>query len=177
MNLPIFLTAVRVFLIPFFIFFFYQPSPVGPMISAMIFIVASLTDILDGYLARLRSEVTTLGKILDPIADKLLIVSALILLVGEKQIPAWMAIVIVGREFVVTGFRAVAASSGVVIAAEKTGKYKVFLQIVAILLILIDSPPFSSRSAGLFLLSISMILAIVSAVQYFIKFGGQIRDH
>jgi CDP-diacylglycerol--glycerol-3-phosphate 3-phosphatidyltransferase len=170
MNLPNFLTILRVLLIPFFIFFFYQGSTQGSIVSASIFFVASLTDLLDGYLARRRSEVTQFGKFLDPVADKLLIVSALILLVGNGRVPAWMAIIIIGREFAVTGFRAIASSEGVIIAAEGTGKYKMFVQIIAVILLTVDLPSIYFHQVGLLLLMISMVLALFSAGQYFIKF-------
>ncbi|MFQ5949133.1 MAG: CDP-diacylglycerol--glycerol-3-phosphate 3-phosphatidyltransferase, partial [Nitrospiria bacterium] len=176
MNLPNILTITRVLLIPFFIIFFYQPSKMSSVIAASIFTISSFTDILDGYFARLRSEVTQFGKILDPVADKLLIVSALILLVGDKRVPAWIAIIIIGREFAVTGFRAVAASEGVVIAAESTGKYKTFLQIVAIIFLTVDFTSETYHHIGRFLLFVSMILALFSAGQYFVKFGRRVKS-
>lgn len=175
MNLPNILTIIRVVLIPFFIFFFSRPSTRSATIAAVIFLVASLTDLLDGYLARRRKEVTQFGKFLDPVADKLLIVSALILLVANGRVPAWIAIVIVGREFAITAFRAIASSEGVIIAAEGTGKYKMFLQTVAIIFLIIDLPALYFHRIGLFLLLIAMALAIYSAGQYFIKFGRQVN--
>jgi len=152
MNLPNLLTVLRIAMIPFFIFFFYPTAARSSATAASIFLLASLTDILDGYLARRRSEVTQFGKFLDPVADKLLIVSALILLVGNGHVPAWIAIVIIGREFAVTGFRAIASSEGIVIASEGTGKYKMFLQIVAIAFLIIDWPSPYFHQFGLFLL-------------------------
>lgn len=175
MNLPNLLTILRIVMIPFFIFFFYPSSARSPLTAATIFLLASLTDVLDGYLARLRSEVTQFGKFLDPVADKLLIISALILLVGNGRVPAWLAIIIIGREFAVTGFRAIASSEGVIIASEGTGKYKMFLQIVAITFLIIDLPSFYFHQIGLLLLSLSMLLAVYSAGQYFIKFGRSVN--
>ena len=175
MNLPNLLTVLRIAMIPFFIFFFYPTAARSSATAASIFLLASLTDILDGYLARRRSEVTQFGKFLDPVADKLLIVSALILLVGNGHVPAWIAIVIIGREFAVTGFRAIASSEGIVIASEGTGKYKMFLQIVAIAFLIIDWPSPYFHQFGLFLLLISMFLALYSAGQYFIKFGRRVN--
>lgn len=175
MNLPNILTMIRVVLIPFFIFFFSRPSTSSAIIAAVIFLVASLTDLLDGYFARRRKEVTQFGKFLDPVADKLLIVSALILLVANGRVPAWIAIVIIGREFAVTAFRAIASSEGVIIAAEGTGKYKMFLQTVAIIFLITDLPAFYFHEIGLFLLLIATALAIYSAGQYFIKFGRQVN--
>lgn len=176
MNLPNILTVLRVALIPFFIYFFPHPSARNSIIAASIFLVASLTDILDGYLARRRSEVTQFGKFLDPVADKLLIVSALILLVGNGRVPAWIAIIIIGREFAVTGFRAIASSEGVVIAAEGTGKYKMFLQIVSIIFLIVDFPNSQIfHQIGFLLLLVAMFLALFSACQYFIKFGRRVN--
>ncbi len=179
MNLPNSLTALRVFLIPVFIFFFYQIPDISSLVAASVFLIASLTDILDGYFARRRSEITKLGKFLDPVADKLLILSALILLVGHhdgghSRVPAWMAILIVGREVAVTGFRAVAASEGVIIAAEGVGKYKTFLQTISVILLVVDAPP-SFHQVGLLLLFMSIVLALISARQYFVKFTERVR--
>lgn len=130
---------------------------------------------LDGYFARLRSEVTQFGKFLDPVADKLLVLSALILLVGSNRVPAWIAIVIIGREFAVTGFRAIASSEGVVIAAENLGKYKTVLQILAIILLIIEFSSEMYHQIGMLLLLASMILALYSAVQYFVKYGRSLN--
>jgi len=175
MNLPNFLTIIRVVLIPFFIFFFSIASRGSAMIAAVIFLVASLTDLLDGYLARRRKEVTQFGKFLDPVADKLLIVSALILLVANGRVPAWIAIIIIGREFAVTAFRAIASSEGVIIAAEGTGKYKMFLQTVAMIFLIPDFSSPTFHRIGLSFLLVATALAIYSAVQYFIKFGRQVN--
>jgi len=175
MNLPNILTIFRVVLIPFYILFFYQKSFDTSVIASAIFSVASLTDFLDGYLARMRSEVTQFGKFLDPIADKLLILSALILLVGIARVPAWLAIVIIGREFTMTGFRAIASSEGIVIAAETTGKIKMFFQTVSVIILTIDFENPLYHQIGIFLLLLSMVLAIFSAFQYFFKFGRSLK--
>lgn len=175
MNLPNILTLFRVALIPFYILFFYQNSFDGSIIASTIFSIASLTDVLDGYLARARSEVTQFGKFLDPIADKLLILSALILLVGNARVPAWLAIVIIGREFTMTGFRAIASSEGIVIAAETTGKVKMFFQTVSVIILTIDFSNPLFHQAGMVLLLISMCLAVFSALQYFVKFGRGLK--
>ncbi|HIE65162.1 MAG: CDP-diacylglycerol--glycerol-3-phosphate 3-phosphatidyltransferase [Nitrospira sp.] len=175
MNLPNSLTITRVLLIPFFIGFFYQSTQQSSLIAAGIFSIASITDILDGYFARLRSEVTQFGKFLDPVADKLLILSALILLVGDNRVSAWIAIVIIGREFAVTGFRAIASSEGIVIAAENLGKYKTALQVIAIILLIIDFTSEIYHEIGLLLLLASMVLALYSAMQYFVKYGRSLN--
>ncbi len=175
MNLPNILTIFRVVLIPFYILSFYQNSFDSSIIAALIFSVASLTDILDGYLARARSEVTQFGKFLDPIADKLLILSALILLVGVGRVSAWLAIIIIGREFTMTGFRAIASSEGIVISAETTGKIKMFIQTVSVIILTIDFENPLFHQAGIFFLLLSMVLAVFSALQYFVKFGRRVN--
>ncbi|MFQ5598270.1 MAG: CDP-diacylglycerol--glycerol-3-phosphate 3-phosphatidyltransferase [Nitrospiria bacterium] len=175
MNLPNILTTFRIMLIPFYIVVFQNISFRSSVLAAAIFLVAALTDILDGYLARARLEVTKLGKFLDPIADKLLVVSALILLVSHQRVPAWLVIVIIGREFAVTGFRAIAASEGVVISAENTGKYKMIFQTISVIILTIDFKDPIFHNIGLLLLMISMILAVFSACQYFYKFGRTIN--
>ncbi len=175
MNLPNILTIFRVVLIPFYILFFYQQSFDASVIASAIFSIASLTDFLDGYLARMRSEVTQFGKFLDPIADKLLILSALILLVGIGRVPAWLAIIIIGREFTMTGFRAIASSEGIVIAAETTGKIKMFFQTVSVIILTIDFENPLYHQMAMFLLLLSTALAIFSACQYFFKFGRSLK--
>lgn len=171
MNLPNFLTIVRILLIPFLIVIYYQGSLQAHILAAAFFLIASLTDVLDGYLARRRSEVTQFGKFLDPVADKLLIISALFLLVGNGRVSAWIAIILVGREFAVTGFRAIASTEGVVIAAEGAGKYKMFFQIVAITFLIVDLSEAYFHAIGLVFLWISLFLSLVSGARYFVKFG------
>jgi len=165
MNLPNILTSIRIGLIPVFVLFFYWPYWI-PILPAFVFLAASLTDLLDGYLARRRSQITNLGIIMDPIADKLLVLSAMILLISSGRVPPWMAIVIIGREFAVTGLRAVAASEGVIIQAEWGGKWKVGLQVAAIFLLILRE-----NFMGILLLWGAMILAILSAYQYFVQYG------
>lgn len=165
MNLPNIITSIRIGLIPVFVFFFYWPFLVRPILPASVFLVASLTDFLDGYVARRRSQITKLGIIMDPVADKLLIVSALVLLVSSGPVPAWMAIVIIGREFAVTGLRTVAASEGIIIQAEWGGKWKVGLQVAAIVALILHLD-----FIGLLFLWGAMILAICSAYQYFYQY-------
>ena len=140
MNLPNFLTLLRIFLVPVFTFLLLQELPHGNYLAAIVFIVASITDGLDGYLARSRKEVTRFGKLIDPIADKLLISAALLSLVQLGAISAWIALIIIGREFAVSGLRLLAASEGVVISASKWGKLKTVTQIVAIVALLIEAP-------------------------------------
>lgn len=185
MNLPNSLTLFRVLLIPIFIYFlssstvFNLPLSDRALIAAGIFAIASFTDWLDGYLAREMEQVTKIGKLFDPIADKLLTSSALILLVAyNNQVPAWIAIVIIGREFAVTGFRALAASEGHVIPAQEGGKAKMFFQIIAIMALLLDlGPKFRYVDAylvGTVALWVSMVLAVISGIQYFVSFWDKL---
>lgn len=172
-NVPNLLTTLRIVLIPLFILLFDHQSPFRSVWAALIFLIASLTDLLDGYFARRRDEITRLGKLLDPVADKLLVASALILLVDDKRVPPWIAIIIIGREFAVMGLRAIASSEGIIIAAEKGGKYKMAVLTASIVFLilgdgwitLIDFPFW-----GHLFLWLGMILAVVSAGQYFVTF-------
>lgn len=178
MNLPNLITLLRIFLIPVFILVFLTPTEPRSVAAAVIFMIASLTDLMDGYLARRWEQITKLGKFLDPIADKFLILAALILLVDFHRVSSWIAIVIIGRELAVTGLRAIASSSGIVIAADDAGKYKMVIQTISIVLLILEYKigSFSFHVWGTFLLWISMILAILSGVQYFMRFLSQINS-
>src|SRR5512140_2854356 len=139
-NVPNLLSLSRILSVPIFVILMLEPSPVRVLAAGIVFSLASATDWLDGYLARKWGQVTKIGKLLDPIADKILIVSALVVLVEVRSdvVRSWIAIVIIGREFAVTGLRAMAAAEGIIIPAETTGKYKVGAQITAVLLLLLD---------------------------------------
>lgn len=139
MNLANKLTIIRIFLVPIFLIFIAAKGiPYGTFIATFIFILASLTDKLDGYIARSRNQITNFGKFMDPLADKLLVTSALISLVELQVVPGWAAIIIIAREFAVSGLRTIAASEGKVIAASWWGKIKTVIQIVAIVLLLLQ---------------------------------------
>ncbi len=170
-NVPNILSLSRILSVPVFILLMLEPNPVRALIAGIIFSLASATDWLDGYLARKWGQVTKIGKLLDPIADKILIMSALVILVEIRSdvVHAWIAILIIGREFAVTGLRAIAASEGVIIPAEATGKYKVGAQITAVLSLLCYEywDKEWMRQLGWFALIVAMILAVYSAVQYF----------
>jgi len=172
MNLPNSLTIIRIILIPVFVVILLVRIPYGDLIAALIFSIAALTDSLDGYLARKRSEVTTLGVILDPLADKLLVTAALISLVELNRIPGWTAIVILGREFAVTGLRAIKAEEGVVIPASWMGKLKTIIQIAAILLVILEKSyqPLLPFPLGLWMLYLAVAVTIISGVEYFYRF-------
>lgn len=168
MNLPNKLTMFRVILIPFFIVFLLIPiTSYDKWIALVIFIVASLTDLLDGKIARKYNLVTNFGKFMDPLADKLLVCSALICLIELHKISAWMVIIIIAREFIISGFRLVASDNGVVIAASYWGKFKTTFQMVAVCLLIADIP-------AVHLLTqivpwIAVILTVVSLADYIIK--------
>jgi CDP-diacylglycerol--glycerol-3-phosphate 3-phosphatidyltransferase len=172
LNLPTVLTLSRIVLIPVFVYAVY----IYPVFGAFIFGIASITDFLDGYLARRSGDITKFGIILDPIADKFLVISALIVLVDMERLPAWIAIVIIVREFLVTGLRVVALSKDIVIAAELGGKVKTTLQIIAILCLVLKNSIFGIDlyDIGFVLIWISLILSLVSGIQYTISFGRKI---
>lgn len=168
MNLPNKLTIFRVILIPFFIVFLLVPiTPYDKWIALAIFIIASLTDLLDGKIARKYNLVTNFGKFMDPLADKLLVCSALICLIELNKIPSWMVIIIIAREFIISGFRLVAADNGVVIAASYWGKFKTTFQMVAVCLLIADIEVL--RLVTQIVLWIAVILTVVSLVDYLIK--------
>jgi CDP-diacylglycerol--glycerol-3-phosphate 3-phosphatidyltransferase len=176
LNLPTIVTLSRILLIPGFVFVVEKE----PLTGVIIFSIASATDILDGYLARKRKEVTRFGVLLDPIADKLLVISALILLVDINLAPAWIAIVIIVREFLVTGLRLIALSRDIVISAEFGGKIKTAMQITAIIILFLSySTLFSSfgisiRLVGTICLWIAMLIGLISGCQYFVLFYKKI---
>jgi CDP-diacylglycerol--glycerol-3-phosphate 3-phosphatidyltransferase len=167
-NLPTVITFARILLIPLFIFVVYSK----PLLGAFIFIIASVTDILDGYIARKSQQVTKFGVLLDPIADKLLIITALIVLVDMTPIAAWIAIVIITREFAVTGLRIVALSKDIIIPAEMGGKIKMIAQFSSILFLLIDRSHIGMDlyGIGITLLWVSMFIGVASGLQYFVLF-------
>jgi len=172
-NLPNALTLLRIFLVPVLVVFLLTRYVWAGL---AIFLAASATDWLDGHLARRRRQVTTLGKLLDPIADKLLMSSAFISLVELDLAPAWMVVVIIGRELAITGLRAVAADQNIIISAATVGKYKLGAQVLAVSVLIL-----SLRFAGLnwighVLLVLVMLLALVSAVQYFREFWSALEE-
>ena len=143
MNLPNKLTTLRVIMIPFFVFFLLWQNGENRtfrMIALALFIIASLTDLLDGKIARKYNLVTNFGKFMDPLADKLLVCSALICLIELNALPAWMVIIIISREFIISGFRLIASDNGVVIAASYWGKFKTTFQMVSVVLLILDIP-------------------------------------
>ncbi len=172
MNLPIGLTITRIVAVPLLIVFLISSSRVHAAIAAAIFILASLTDYFDGFFARRRNQVTTLGTLLDPIADKLLVAAALVSLLQIDKVAAWIVVVIIGRELAVTGLRAVAAGVGVIVPASRLAKWKTVSQYVAVTMLIIEksveAPSFHVAATAVLWLALG--LTIVSAVDYFYRF-------
>ena len=177
MNLPNGLTLMRIFLIPLLVTVLLTKYSV---IAVVVFLAASLTDLLDGYIARKRGQVTTLGTLLDPLADKLLILFALMPLVQLQIVPAWMAAIIIGREFAVTGLRSIASAQGFTIEASQFGKIKMVTQVAAITFLILGMPGGSPnptfQKLGNFMLYVVVVFAVVSAVDYFRRVWTKIDD-
>jgi CDP-diacylglycerol--glycerol-3-phosphate 3-phosphatidyltransferase len=183
MNLANKITLARIFLVPIIMFFLLVKAPFpriefeqfsityNQIIAALIFIIAASTDSLDGYIARKQQLVTNLGKLLDPLADKLLVTAVLVSLVEMGKLDAWIAIVIISREFAVTGLRQIALLEGVVMAASKLGKWKTATQITAIIALLINNFPFTFIDFRFDLVAswVAAIITIYSGIDYFVK--------
>ena len=175
MNLPNKLTMFRVILIPFFVvFLLVDITSVDNWIALAIFIIASLTDLLDGKIARKYNLVTNFGKFMDPLADKLLVCSALVCLVELEKIPAWVVIIIIAREFIISGFRLIASDNGVVIAASYYGKFKTTFQILMICLMIADIEAISTLT--MVVMWIAVILTVVSLIDYLVKNKDVMKD-
>lgn len=178
MNLPNKLTIMRVILIPFFVFFLLSPyfPAYGNYIAVAIFIVASLTDMLDGKIARKYNLVTNFGKFMDPLADKLLVCSAMICLIELDRLAAWIVIVIIAREFIISGFRLVASDNGVVIAASYWGKFKTTLQMLMVIVLILDIQMPFFQILGTVLTYVALILTVVSLIDYIVKNKDVLKD-
>lgn len=178
LNLPNLITLGRILLIPVFVVLFITPTEDRSISAAILFVIAAASDLLDGYIARRTGQVTKLGKLLDPIADKLLVLSALILLVNVDRVSALVAILVIAREVTVTGIRAIAAGEGMIIAAETTGKYKMALQVVAITMLILEGTELAELGnlhlAGLATLYLSLVLGYISGGQYIWSFWKQV---
>jgi CDP-diacylglycerol--glycerol-3-phosphate 3-phosphatidyltransferase len=170
MNLPNKLTVLRVLMIPFFVLFTLVDLVPGysKYIAVAIFIAASLTDLLDGKIARKYNLITNFGKFMDPLADKLLVCAAMICLVSTGKLSAWIVIVIISREFIISGFRLVASDNGVVIAASYWGKFKTTFQMLMIIVLLLDLGGIFDL-IGQILTWIALILTVVSLIDYLVK--------
>ncbi len=171
MNLPNKLTTFRVILIPFFVFFMLAPNMTGinHYIAAAIFIVASLTDLLDGKIARKYNLVTNFGKFMDPLADKLLVCSAMICLIQTGQLAAWIVVIIIAREFIISGFRLIASDNGVVIAASYWGKFKTTFQMLMVIVLILNIQMPFFQILGMILTYVALILTVVSLIDYIVK--------
>ena len=171
MNLANKITLFRVFLVPIFMIVLYSDINNSQLYAAIIFIFASLTDTLDGYIARSKNLVTNFGKFVDPLADKVLVSAALISLVEMGKIPAWIVVIIIAREFTITGFRIIAASEGITIAASPWGKVKTIAQLIAITLILLNNFPFTYLNIPMatIMLYISLLFTVYSGYDYIHK--------
>ena len=169
MNLPNKLTVARVIMIPFFVLFLLTGlgGAASKWIALAIFIIASLTDLLDGHIARKYNLVTNFGKFMDPLADKLLVCAAMICLVEMGRLPAWIVIVIISREFIISGFRLIASDNGRVIAASYWGKFKTTFQMLMICLMIADIAQIAVVTAAV--MWIALVLTVVSLVDYLVK--------
>lgn len=180
MNLPLSLTLLRIFFVPLLVALLFTKGQHMDLWAVGVFLAAAVTDLLDGYLARKRGQITTLGILLDPIADKLLISAALISLVELGLAPAWMVVVIVGREFAVTGLRAVASAEGYTLQASDLGKTKMVLEVVAVTALVLQQRFPGIQPLGELLLWLVVVFALASAGQYFWSFwrklDARVRD-
>lgn len=178
MNLPNKLTIFRIILIPFFVFFLLAPcfEGYGNYIAVAIFIVASLTDLLDGKIARKYNMVTNFGKFMDPLADKLLVCSAMICLVDLRLIPSWVVIIIIAREFIISGFRLVASDNGIVIAASYWGKFKTTFQMIMVIVLILNIKTTLFYYIGNILIVIATALTIISLIDYIIKNKNVLKE-
>lgn len=174
MNLPNKLTIFRVFLIPVFVLAYFIFK--NPWLNTAIFVIASLTDTADGYIARKYNLVTNFGKFADPLADKLLVCSAMICMVADESIAAWVVIVIMSREFIISGFRTVAADNNIVIAASWWGKIKTIVQMVMIVAILLDFKFGWYEVVCQVLVYLAVILTIISMIDYLYKNRQVLKD-
>jgi CDP-diacylglycerol--glycerol-3-phosphate 3-phosphatidyltransferase len=172
LNLPNTLTLARIALIPLIVVLLHFPEPLACLWAAVLFLLAALTDLVDGWYARSRGLVTNLGKFLDPLADKLLVLSVLVMLVDLGWVPGWIVIVILARETAVTGMRAIASDMGTVVAADRYGKLKTILQIAALVPLMVHYPllGLDPRPLGLILLYGARALTVISGVKYLYNF-------
>jgi len=179
MNLANKITVSRMIMVPIFVIILLSsiiPQPLNRYIAVAIFIAASLTDALDGYIARSRNMITNFGKFMDPLADKLLVTSALISMVELGSLPAWAVIIITAREFIITGFRTIAASNNVVLAASWWGKLKTTSQMLMIIFVLIGFQGVIFEAINSLLLVLAVAFTIISGVDYIVKNINVLKD-
>ena len=178
MNLPNKLTVLRVIMVPFFVFFMLTDvgGAANKWIALAIFVIASLTDMLDGKIARKYNLVTNFGKFMDPLADKLLVCSAMICLIPSGKLPTAIVIVIIAREFIISGFRLVASDNGVVIAASYWGKFKTTFQMLMVIVLILDIQMPFFQILGTVLTYVALILTVVSLIDYIVKNKDVLKD-
>ncbi len=179
-STPNLVTLFRMAMAPILIWLLMDTGPAASATAAGVFFIATVSDYFDGYLARSYDSVTTLGKFLDPMADKLIVITALIMLVGMARtphVPSWMVVILVSREIMVTGLRAVAAAEGLIVGAEELGKYKMALQSIAIHGLLLHYTYFHVDffAAGMFILWISMVVSVWSCIDYYVRVVAALR--
>ena len=174
LNAPNVLTVLRILLVPVLVVALLEETPNGDLLAAFVFALASVTDYADGYLARRADAITTFGKLMDPVADKLLILAALVALVSLERVQAWVAMVIIGREFAVTATRMAASQQGVVVSAAAWGKAKTCVQVVCVFsLIAVDDSPLWLDG----LVYLTVAITLVSGVDYFVGLRRELREH
>ena len=178
-NIPNILTIIRVILIPVFVLFYIFDINDWQLWAGIVFLAASITDFLDGYLARKWNVVSTFGKFVDPIADKLLVLAALLILLDDGIVAMAVVLVLLAREFLISGFRLVAVSKGVIIAADKSGKIKTATQMLAIIIILLSPALFGNigLTVGIILMYISVALSVYSCIEYLCKNKSVFNDN
>lgn len=177
MNLPNKITIFRVCMIPIFLIFMLgEGIPYGNMIAAAIFMIAALSDLLDGYLARKHNLVTNFGKFMDPLADKLLVSSALICFVALRTVPAWIVIIIIAREFIISGFRLIASDNGVVIAASWWGKLKTNVQMIMSVMLIVNLDYGWMNILEQIAIYLALALTIISLIDYMIKNKAVLKE-
>jgi CDP-diacylglycerol---glycerol-3-phosphate 3-phosphatidyltransferase len=171
-NLPNTITLIRISVVPFLFILLSSPNEFWSLILAILFVAASITDLVDGYIARKYRLVTTMGKFLDPIADKLIVNTAMILMIPIGRIPSWIVAITIMRDFIVDGVRSIASSEGLFIQASRLGKQKTLAQIFAVTALLIHYPIFGAdaHQVGTIILYVAFVLTIYSGANYFIKF-------
>ncbi len=174
----------RVLVVPFVLYFMDNYSPVRSLVAAVLYLIASVGDGVDGYLARSRGQVSVLGKFLDPVADKLMVTAVMVFMVALGRVPAWLVVVLIARDLAITGLRSIASSEGIVIAASRGGKIKTALQLVALTMLLVHfrypllglDVSIDYNTAGLVVLYISLAVSLVSALDYVVGFFRAVGD-
>jgi CDP-diacylglycerol--glycerol-3-phosphate 3-phosphatidyltransferase len=176
LNLPNAITMLRIGIIPVLFFLLQSPGPTGSLVIACIFVVAALTDLLDGYIARRYQIVTTMGKFLDPIADKLVVNTAMILMIPLGRIPAWIVAIIIIRDFTVDGIRTIASSEGIIIGSSRLAKQKTLCQVVAVTALMIHYPFMGADAhlVGIVILYVALFLTLYSGLDYLMKFFKEV---